>query len=329
MSRIRYIGVRALNTIFLLWLVLTVLFLFFRLLPGSYIDILIAEGAGQETIQTYEENWRLNEPIYMQYFAYIQNFIALDMGESIQYSVPVWSYVNKRIFNTLVLVAPGVTLGYILGTIAGALLGNSRGSKMENYGVFSLVMIGSLPRFFIAILLVALFSLRLGFFPTGGMLSADLAGAYSGDNWWRAYFTRDFLHHWFLPFSVVVLVGFYPSAMVMRTSVVEVSGQDFMYYNKISGLPYGKRLARMAKHAILPVITLFPISIGQAISGLVLIEVVFNWPGIGFALVEAVFARDYPVVQFVFFVTASFVIIANFVVDILYGVIDPRITINE
>lgn len=329
MSRVRYIGLRALYTIILLWLVLTLLFFFFRALPGSYIDVLRSEGASPEAIATYRAAWGLDQPLYVQYLRYMENFVQLDMGQTLQYSIPVWDYVRKRIFNTLVLVLPGLTLGYVIGTTLGTVLGSNRGSRLEQYGVVSLVMVGSLPRFFVAVLAVIVFSIHLGIFPTGGMLSAEGTALYSGGSWWRSYFTADFLHHWILPFSVTVLIGLYPSAMVMRTSVVEVSGQDFMYYNKVSGLPYVNRLIRMAHHAILPVITLYPISLGQAISGLVLIELVFNWPGIGFTLIEAVFARDYPVVQFVFFLTATFVILANFVIDILYGVIDPRITVGE
>jgi len=329
MSRLRYIAIRGIYTLFLLWLVLTLLFFFFRALPGSYLDILRSEGASQEAIQAYKAAWGLNQPLYIQYFRYVTNFLQLDPGQSFQYSIPVWDYVSQRIVNTLVLVLPGLTTGYIIGTSLGTVLGSKRGSTTEKSGVFSLVMIGSLPRFFVAILAVIIFSLILNIFPTGNMLSPEATSLYSGASWWRAYFTFDFLEHWILPFSVTILIGLYPSAMVMRTSVVEVAGQDFMYYNEVSGLPRLKRLKRMAHHAILPVITLYPISLGQAISGLVLIELVFNWPGIGFALVEAVFARDYPVVQFVFFLTASFVIIANFVIDILYGIIDPRISLED
>jgi peptide/nickel transport system permease protein len=329
MSRLRYIAVRAGYTVLLLAAVITLLFFFFRALPGSYLDILRAEGASQGAIETYEAAWGLDEPIYVQYFMYITNFVQLDMGQTLQYSVPVWDYVSKRIVNTVVLVLPGLTVGYIIGTTLGTYLGSVRGTRIENAGVFGLVLIGSLPRFFVAILAVIVFGINLDIFPTGGMLSAEGTALYDTAAWWRSYFTLDFLYHWTLPFLVTVLIGLYPSAMVMRTSVVEVSGQDFMYYNTISGLPYATRMVRMAHHAILPVITLYPISLGQAISGLVLIEFVFNWPGIGFTLIEAVFARDYPVVQFVFFVTATFVILANFAIDILYGVIDPRIAVGE
>jgi len=115
----------------------------------------------------------------------------------------------------------------------------------------------------------------------------------------------------------------------MRTSVVEILGQDFAYFQRATGLPKINRMKHLAKHASLPVITLYPVSMTRAIGGLVLLETVFNWPGIGLALIEAVLDRDIPVVQFVFFLVAAFVVFGNFVVDIVYGYIDPRISIDE
>jgi peptide/nickel transport system permease protein len=114
----------------------------------------------------------------------------------------------------------------------------------------------------------------------------------------------------------------------MRTSVVETLGQDFSFYHRMTGMPKFQRMANIAKHSSLPVITVYPATMTRAIGGLVLIETVFNWPGIGFALVQAVLARDFPVVQFVFIVIAAFVISANFLVDVLYARIDPRVGVE-
>jgi peptide/nickel transport system permease protein len=193
------------------------------------------------------------------------------------------------------------------------------------------VTVGAFPGFFIAILMILIFSGFLGIFPAGGLASGNTLAQYGsreGINW-GLYFTADFAWHYVLPFATVVLRFFYTPTLTMRTSVNEVSNQDFMYYHKISGLPGLSRLRRLIRHASLPVITLYPVSMTRAISGLVLIEMVFNWPGIGFTLVQSVFARDYPVVQFVFFITAVVVIFGNLLIDILYGVIDPRVTLGE
>jgi peptide/nickel transport system permease protein len=116
--------------------------------------------------------------------------------------------------------------------------------------------------------------------------------------------------------------------LVTRTSVVETLGQGFIDYHRLTGIRKFDRLKYIAKHSSLPVITIYPISLTRAIGGLVLVEIVFNWPGIGFTLVEAVFSRDIPVIQFVFFLIATYIIIANFAVDLLYGIIDPRVSIE-
>ena len=120
----------------------------------------------------------------------------------------------------------------------------------------------------------------------------------------------------------------YLPALVMRTNVVDVVKQGFNLYQKVTGLPRTERMFNVAKHASLPVITLYPASLAQGFGGLVLVETVFNWPGIGYTLVQAVFASDYPVLQFVFFLVAAFIIIANFLVDIIYGMLDPRIQLD-
>ncbi|MDX1747967.1 MAG: ABC transporter permease, partial [Halobacteriales archaeon] len=175
---------------------------------------------------------------------------------------------------------------------------------------------------------VVIFSGLLGWFPTAGMLSVETWVKTAEMAWWEKYVTLDFLRHWTLPFLVITLRYTLVPNLVMRTSIVEILGQDFIFYHKITGISKLRRWGHLAKHASLPVITLYPVSMTRSIGGLVLVEVVFNWPGIGSALVNAVFARDIPVIQFVFFTIASMVIVANFGIDILYGLIDPRVSVE-
>jgi peptide/nickel transport system permease protein len=249
------------------------------------------------------------------------------VGTSLQNRLPVWEYVRPRMFNTMILALPGLTGSYILGGVIGSFIGDMRGSRIERAVVTVVTLIGSFPGFFTAILAIVLFAVWIPIFPTGGLVSTETTMMF--DAWWRRYLTSDFLYHWTLPVSVVALRYMYGPTLIMRTSYVEVTGQDFAYYQKISGLPYLSRVRHLGRHAILPLITLYPISIVQAVSGLVLIELVFNWPGLGLTIVEAIRARDFPVIQFVFFVIAALVVLANFAVDIIYGIIDPRISVGE
>ncbi|MFC7133259.1 MULTISPECIES: ABC transporter permease [Salinibaculum] len=323
MSKLRYIAGRLVRSVILLFLVLTFLFFFFRLLPGDYTDLLIYSGATEEEVAVLEAKWGLDQPIYIQYVDYITNFLTLDAGTSFRFRVPVVDYAAPRIFNSFVLIAPGITFAYILGIIFGTGLGRARGSKAEKYGIIPILMTGTFPSFFTSILLVVIFAGILGWFPTSGMLTAGSAAAGLD-----RYLSTDFLWHYILPFTAVVLRYLFLPTLMMRTNVIEVSGQDFTYYHRLTGLSRLKRARHIAKHSILPIVTMYPLSLTRAIGGLVLIETVFNWPGIGNALVQGVLARDFPLVQFIFFLIAVFIVFSNLIVDLVYGVIDPRVSLE-
>lgn len=328
MSRARYVVKRGFQTVFILWAILTALFLLFKSMPGDPTALLVYQGASPEVANQIAEKWGLNDPLHVQYYRYLVNYLTLDPGMSLVNQEPVWEFVKIKIFNTMILVAPGITIGYILGTLLGAVLGTERGSKFEEYGVLTVITLGAFPGFFVGIVFILVFALGLDLFPSGGMFTPQLTERYADAPWWRPYLTAEFAHHYILPVSVVAIRYISGPSLVMRTSVVEVLGQDFIYFQKITGLPYVNRMRHIGKNSILPVVTLYPVSMTRAISGIVLIEIVFNWPGIGFALVQAVFNRDVPVIQFVFFLTATVVVTANFAVDLIYGIIDPRVSVE-
>jgi len=328
MSRARYFGFRVIQTIVLIWFVMTFLFFFFRLMPGSYAEMMLFQGASPEAVAAFEQKWGLNDPLYVQYWRFIKNMVSLDAGTSLQFKEPVWEYVKMKIFNSFILVAPAITTAFVLGSLFGTVAGMNRDSRLERHGIVPLVIFGSIPEFFLAILMVILFAGILNLFPTSGMISATTQFPENAA-WWRPYLSDDFRIHYILPFATVVLRYLFTPTLVMRNSVVEVLEEDFIYYHRLSGMPWLERFNTTVKHGSLPVITLYPVAMTRALGGLVLVETVFNWPGIGFALVQAVLSRDVPVVQFVFFVVAAFVIIANFSVDLIYGVIDPRVGVEE
>jgi peptide/nickel transport system permease protein len=328
MDRKRYVFVRTIQMVFLLWLVLSLLFVFFRLLPGDFTGMMIYRGATEATVEAFREKWGLNDPLYVQYWKYMSRFVQGDVGTSVVTQTPVIKYVRMKLFNSFILIAPGITFGYVLGSIFGAIFGRNRGSKLEEWGLLPVIFAGSFPAFFIALVLVIVFAGVLNWFPTSGMVSYGQTFG-EGTPWWKLYTSKSFMIHYILPFSAIVLRYLYSPTLIMRTSVVEVLGQDFTFYHRITGISEFDQLKHLIRHSMLPVITLYPVSMTRAIGGLVLIEKVFNWPGIGSALVSAVLARDYPVVQFIFFLVAAFVILANFGIDILYGIIDPRVSIDE
>lgn len=326
-SKTTYYLKRTLLTVFMIWLSATAIFFLFRMLPGSYADILAQRGASESAIQAFRQKWGLDDPIYVEYGRFLWNYLHLDAGTSFKYGIPVVKYVWNKVFNTFILVAPALTFAYVLGVLLGTISGFKKGSKFEQITSSLVIFSGSFPSFYLALVLIVIFASVLNLFPTSGMVSVEVASQI--DIWWRIYLTKSFAYHYFLPFAAIVLRYLFIPSLIMRTSVVETMGEDFIFYHRMTGLPKPTRLKHVAKHSILPVMTVYPATMTRAIGGLVLIESVFSWPGIGAALVSAVLARDFPVVQFIFITIATFVILANFVVDILYGVIDPRVSIES
>lgn len=322
----RYIARRSLSTGILIWLVLTFMFILFELMPGDMASAMATVGASPSYIQNFQAQWGLDQPVHRRYLIFMKNYLTFEFGTSMRQKISVWELVGIRIFNSFILVAPALVVAYVLGSIIGTILGAQRGTALEKYGVLSAIVLGSIPGWFTGILLIVVLATWMGWFPTGGLLSPGVS--YGEETWWRVYLTGDFLRHYFLPFSTIVIRYLYVPMLLMRTTVVEVAGQDFSFYQRMVGLSRYRRLRHLAKHASLPVITNFPLSLTSALGGLVLIEIVFNWPGIGFTLVRAVLQRDLPVVRFVFILVALAIVFGNLLVDLVYGFIDPRVDIE-
>ncbi|PSP90787.1 peptide ABC transporter permease [Halobacteriales archaeon QS_4_66_20] len=329
MTRLRYFASRTVQTVVMLWAILTFLFFFFRLMPGDFADIMLFQGASEEAVEQFQEKWGLTDPVYVQYANYMANFATGDVGVSLRTRQPVWDTVKMPLFNSFILIAPAITVGYLIGGVMGTIFGTNRNTRLERFGIIGTVFIGTVPIFFLGMVLIVVFSGWLGWLPSSGMLSPIAVDRFSEDAWWRMYVSKDFALHYMLPFlTIAIRYANFPT-LIMRTSVVEVLNQDFVYYQRITGIPSIRRKLHIARHASLPVITLYPISMTRAVGGLVLLEVVFNWPGIGRELVEAVLQRDFPTVQFIFFLVAAMVIIGNFLIDIIYGIVDPRVAVDE
>lgn len=279
-----------------------------------------------DQVHKIEAKWGLNEPLYIQYLKYMANLLTGDAGQSFEYSKPVWEVVKDKILHSLVLVGPGITAAYLIGSLFGGLMGRYRGSRFEKYGILVASFLGTVPAFVTGIFLLVVFSFWIPIFPVGGMQSIE--SSIQNRSLFELMLTRGFWWHYTLPFITVVARYVYVPSMVMRNSVVEVSNQNFIFYHRVKGLSRLRQLRHQMKHASLPVMTLYPVTMTRAFAGLVLVETVFNWPGIGNALVQAVLIRDYPVVQFVFVIAAIWVILGNYVIDVLYSIVDPRVSID-
>ncbi len=327
MSSVQYILRRAVVSILLIIGIATFLFFSFRLMPGDYVTFLVGEGASPETAARLREKWGLNEPLHIQYFQFMINMATGDAGTSRVTHQPVVEYVLPRLANSLILVLPAIVTSFLLGSLYGGILGTNEDTLLERFGVFPPTLVGTTPDFFIGIIILFIFSATFGLFPASGMISPETRNLV--DSHLGYYLTRDFWYHYTLPFLAITLKYLYYPALVMRGSVVEVKGQEFSFYHEMVGLGDMTRFKHIMRHASLPVVTLLPAVTATAISGLVLIEVVFNWPGIGLLVYDSILTRDLAVIQFIFMLIAIWIIIGNFIVDIAYTLIDPRISYEE
>jgi peptide/nickel transport system permease protein len=334
MSKARYILKRSVTSLGLIVVVTSALFVAFRLMPGDYTSIFAQSGAGPETIDRMKAKWGLDDPLYVQYLRYVGNMLTADVGVSFRFGVDVWDLTKWRLLNSFILVGPAITAAYLVGGIFGGVLGNRRGTNVEKWGISGSILIGAAPAFFTGIILIIVGVDVLNLFPTGGAVSTDTLRTLSEQSNGNVtpldyYQTADFWWHYILPFATIFIKYLYFPTLIMRTNVVEMSDQGFMFYHRLTGITSFDELGKLIKHSSLPVITLYPVSMTRAIGGMVLVEVVFNWPGIGSLLIDSVLARDFPVVQFVFFLVAVWVILGNFAVDVIYGIIDPRVRAGD
>jgi len=259
----------------------------------------------------------LDRPLPEQYISYLQNLVQGNFGYSFHYSQPVWDVIAYKMKWTFVLLIPSVILGAILGIVMGAAAGWLRGSGMDT-GITSLFLfLYSMPHYWLAMLFVLVFAFYLGLFPLSGITGGGLEGLEK---------LRDVLWHMTLPVSVLTLFGAAYNYFIMRSSVVQISSEGFVLTARAKGLMERDVLFRhVLRNAMLPLVTVIALDFGFMVSGALLVEIVFSWGGMGTLVYDAVLARDYPLLHGSFLVIAICVLAANFMADVMYAVLDPRI----
>lgn len=309
--------------LFVLWVVATLLFLMFRLMPGdptaAYIDTTFTE----EQQQQLKASFGLDQPLWKQYLLFIGNAARGEFGESFHHRKPVIDLLTEVLPNTIVLTLSSIIVAYIFGVLVGSWLAWNRGSRAEALVVPTVLTLRAAPEFWLGMVLLATFGFGLGWFPSGGANSAG--AAYSSE--WSRLFSRDFLHHLVLPALTLALYLQGLPLLLMRSNMLDVMQEDFVMMARMKGLPeWVIVLKHAARNALLPVMTAFAIGIGQSIGANVVVETVFSWPGLGRLLVTAVAASDYPVAQGAFLIIATVLVLMNFIADLMYSVLDPRVS---
>jgi peptide/nickel transport system permease protein len=295
---------RLIRAILTLWLVVTLVFFGLRL-SGDPVFLMLGDEASPEAITALRTKLGLDQPAPVQYVRYLQTVARGDFGHSLRERRPVTEIVAERLPATLELASAALVLSLFLGVPLGLFAALRRNSLVDR-GLMAIAFFGqSAPNFFVGILMILLFSMTLQILPS------------SGRGTWQ---------HLLMPAFTLSTYGIASLARLTRSATLEVLNQDYVRTARAKGLNELKVQTRhVMQNAAIPVITVFGLQVGLAISGAIVVETVFAWPGMGRLAMNAVFQRDYPVIQlFVLFVAAS-VVLVNFVVDILYGVLDPRI----
>jgi peptide/nickel transport system permease protein len=261
--------------------------------------------------------------MWQQYFIYLANLLRGEMGLSFFQRRSVMTILLEVLPNSVILTLTSLIIAYIFGVLAGAWLAWKRGSWIERVAVPAVLATRAAPEFWIGMVLLALLSFNAGWFPSGGASSPGLAY----DSNWERIFSLDYVHHLALPVLTLALYLQGLPLLLMRSNMLEVMHEEFVTMARMKGLSEWRIvIGHAARNALLPVVTAFALGVGLSMGGNVVIETVFSWPGIGRLLVQAVSVHDYPLAQGAFLMIALVLALMNFVADLLYMVLDPRVS---
>ena len=323
MSKINFAIRRTFQLVVTLWAIATILFAMFRLMPGDPTTYIIAETMEPEVQQALIARYGLDQPMHIQYWEFLVGMATADFGISFHSSREVRGIIAIYLPNTLVLMITAFIIAYTLGVIVGTIAAWNRGEQSEKSAVILALLQQSTPSFWTGLIVLWIFGAYLDIIPMSGMTSRH----FRPETFFEMITSLNFLWHLAAPALVLAFYMMGYPLLLMRNNMLEVLSEDFIDVCRAKGL---KERTVMFKHAarnaLLPVVTAGAIAIGYAVGGSILIETVFSWPGIGREMVRAVLRRDYPVAQGTFVMLAAAVVIMNFVADLLYGWLDPRVS---
>lgn len=315
-----YILTRLFHAVPLLLCVIVFNFTLIHMAPGDPIQSLIGEFPAPEAyVEEMKKAFGLDKPLYVQLWRYMRNILTGDLGFSFYYRQPVLTVILERVPATMQLMAPAILFSALVGVLLGIFSARKPYSFSDN-SISSFALLGyCVPVFWLGQMLMLVFSIKLGWLPSQGIrtLGAELQGfAAFGDR----------LSHLLLPLLALSIRHMAINARIMRSSMLEVSYEDYITLARSKGLAEKKIVAgHMLPTALLPVVTIIGLDVGFLFTGSVLVETVFGWPGIGRLMYESILKRDYPVLMGTFMITTVLVVVTNLIVDIVYLWLDPRV----
>ncbi|WP_459194788.1 ABC transporter permease [Halosimplex sp. J119] len=312
--------------------VITVTFALVRSIPGGPADFIRAQvmrDRGSQSVDMSQLNDLVESytnidpstPVYVQYFDYLTSILQGDLGQSIRYSKPVASIIVDAAPWTVFLLSISILLTFAIGILLGAAMAYLEGTRFDVSSTVVSMFMNSVPYYVAAIFLVYVVSIQLGWLPQSGTTSSGMEAALT------PAFIIDLFRHATLPIASLVLTGFGGVAITMRGNAIQEIGEDYIRVAHLRGVP-GRRIATryVGRNAILPMYTNFMISIGFMFGGSVILEQIFAYRGLGFYLLRAISARDYPLMMGGFLIIALAVLICILIADLTYSKIDPRIS---
>lgn len=316
-----YLGRRLGQALLVIAIIVVLNFLLLHLAPGDAVDVLAGEsGASNEDyVKRLRARFGLDQPIPMQLLLYVRNIAALDLGYSFRQSAPVLDLIVSRIPATLLLMITALAVSVVLGVLLGVLAARRAHTWRDSAIMAGSMVIYASPLFWVGLMLIVAFSIKLGWFPTSGM--ETVAAFKVGLD--RAL---DIAHHLVLPATTLSLFYIALYARITRATMLEVLRLDYVTTARAKGLreaqiTYGHAL----RNAILPVVTMAGVQAANMLGGSVIVESVFGWPGLGQLAFNALFARDVNLLMGIFLFSSILVVLVNLAVDMIYALIDPRI----
>lgn len=316
-----------------LWFLVTLVaafilnFILPRMMPGDPVAAIVsrlAQGmtntSGVQAIyEQYAELFGTNKPMYEQFVLYVSNVFRGDFGFSFsQYPRTVADVIGSAIWWTIILQLPAIIVGWIIGNTLGALAAYLRGG-FDKALLPAAIFASSMPAFGMAIILLVVFAVTLEWFPTSGGYGFDMIPNLSWNFIWSV------IVHYQLPFWSIVLVVIGGQAIGMRSMAIYELNADYVKYSRFMGIKDRKIVGYVFRNAMLPQITGLALAIGTMVSGALVAEIIFSYPGLGSTILSAVLGQDYPLISATTLIITIMVLVANFIIEILYGFLDPRI----
>jgi peptide/nickel transport system permease protein len=316
----RFVAVRLGGAAVSLGLVLISAFFIFRVLGGDPVSAMTRDvPATPEQKRQLRHQLGLDDSLAQQFATYVKGVFSGQLGQSYQYRRPVADLIVDRLGATVLLTGTALVLSAGLGLWIGTRAGWRSGSRFDKTHVGVSLALWSAPTFWLGLIMLVVFGRLLGWFPINGMRSPRTA-----DGWWPQ--TLDIAHHLVLPAVTMAAVIYAQYVLIMRASILEQRGEEYLVTARAKGLTDAAVLRRHAvPNALLPTVTLVFMQLGAVVSGAILTETVFSWPGLGQLAYEALKVPDIPLLQGTFVFFSAAVIIANTCADIAYRILDPRV----